>query len=1268
MPRAGRVDETGKTGASALREAGASRRGLRRDVAGPWRVALVVVALVPVALPALAEAADPKSLGRARALPARAATRPIAPPRASLLAALPPVSTQAFAPPTFGVAGLVLAPAPPPPPVPEEEPQQPDLRTPKRDRDLDEDARPVLKRKRDVPPFWIDREYDTHRTRAVTLPPLFVHHAPKPGHTDRLLHVNLAFTFGWGTRDGLKRRWLSLPALFFGSFSERKTVWGAVPLLIGYRRVGEQFNFGQFPLVWWWGTKYVKNLLVVPFHYQQKTPDSFRGVSALLFWYGHKDTKDTITDNDRRWFVGAPLFWRFSRGLKRFDFAFLYLGGKNELIGKKWGAVGPLAVWQSREFGNRKILFTLPWVRRTDRARGKSAWAVPLVLTFRHQDRDRSIFSATPLVWHTHNRLEGSKFTMAGPVGRWQDPRQDNLFVAPLWYRFRDKEHDTTTRVFVPFAVARKTPERNAVYTILGGGARTKNGWTAAIPPLLTGFGKSDDGTRRQGVLGLFWHVHKPGPPAERRRAVVLAPAFFYDRNGARVRVGIPPLLTFGGKRGTTTWQTITPFLWFAQDPTQRRQTAVVGPIFHHQKNGDIHGGIAPLAFWGGGPRLRYGVAPLLLFGGATNVQEGTSTFIAPYFAWHSTKTSRTAGSLIVWDVMRDSGKERHTAVVPLFYRRKIGDNRLILSALGGMYKTKDTRTDVWTLFVRRKTENRTVTGVLPLVWAAKERTEGGFVKSFVFVPLVVRRHSPKDDFDMWTPLVWRREIRGERARKGMAVVPFYFRQRQPGGVDVDAGAGFFYSRDPRRHTHTIVAGPFYHRLSRKSLHTGIAPISWWMDSETKRRLISLPVIVHIEDKTKNEHTTVAIPFWFDRRRANGRRTWGAFPFVFGGKRLYNFTRLSLAPPGFVDVFRLARNTRFTGFVPLLWRFRKCGFQSTDDPKCSYELWGSVPLFLYGKDGNGRVTHGSLLYVFDKTKAGWKFYTPLFGVNNQRGKALGWYAGLLGVKTTTTHRRAFFFPLFYWRKHRLEDKSLTLVVPPLFIGRHRNDRRFFQAGLLVWNFRQQHKVTTAIVPPIFLHSHSYAERRLTWLLPLFIRDNQMGKDQAWTAAAAGLWVQRRKGKDFDFVQFPLVWHIERGDDHGTFGAFLWWDIRKNGRQAQVVPGLYTRVATGRGDTKVIGPGLGWWTKGLGPREGDRHWRALFGLFGGGVEDGRRYAAIFGAKVDRGPAKAKVRGGAKAKRQARAETRRAAKIERQAKRANRRALAQTHRKAKRLSRR
>jgi hypothetical protein len=304
--------------------------------------------------------------------------------------------------------------------------------------------------------------------------------------------------------------------------------------------------------------------------------------------------------------------------------------------------------------------------------------------------------------------------------------------------------------------------------------------------------------------------------------------------------------------------------------------------------------------------------------------------------------------------------------------------------------------------------------------------------------------------------------------------------------------------------------------------------------------------------------------------------------------------------------------------VPLLFRHRKCGYLAKDDPKCTYTLWGSVPLFLYGKDGYGRRTHGSLLYVWDHSKDGSRLFTPLFGFDNRPKKVVGWYALIAGMRTSNTHQRIHVFPLFFHRKHRLEERTLTLAVPPLFIRRTKKDRKFLEAGLVFWQVRQQHKVSTAVLPPIFYHSHAYAQRKLTWLLPLFLRDDNIGNDEAWTAIGPALFVQHRKGENNDYVQFPLVWHIERGENQGTFGAFLWWDIRAKGKTVQLVPLAYLRVAGRRGDTHVVGPGLGWWTRGHGATEGDYHWRGLFGLFGGGVEAGRRYVSIFGGRIDRGP--------------------------------------------------
>ncbi len=1132
---------------------------------------------------------------------------------------------------------------------------------------------PTLQGGGGVPPFWIKREFDTHRTTAMAFPPVFVHNEPKPGHPERFFHGNLSMTFGWYSKTKERRNWINPVGLFYGYFSERKTAWGAAPLLMGYRRVGEQFNFGQFPFVWWWGSKFVKNVLVVPFHYQQRAPESFRAVSGLVAWYGNKNLHDADLTNDRRYLIVAPAFWRFQRGLKRFDISPLYIGGANKLVGLKHMSVLPLFHWQSREFGNRKELWTLPWIHRTDRARRREAWAVPLALTFRQRSPDRDLFSATPLVWRSRNSLRGSETWLVGPFGRYTDPRQRNTVVAPLWWQFHDRETQRTTYALAPLAFARKGPGELRVMTLLGGGGRTPDGWRMAVPPLLTFAGKTDRGVRYQGVGGLVWHVRQPGAEGQRDRDDwVLGPLGYLGRDADGGRLGVVPALSFFKWGGTKRYQVVTPLLWHVRDtdPTDGGHTFVAGPWYHRTRGGQLDGGIAPLAFYGRGSKFNYGVVPWLLTAHVKDVREDRALTLSPLFVRSKGTDHRTLGvGLLGWDVKRGD-TERHSVLFPVYYRRRLGDTGLTLTPLGGRRSVGDDVTTVWGPYVRRRRPQHDTRGVFPLVWVDDRTVDGGRARSVVAAPLYMRRRTPNEDLDMWSPLVWRSDIRGDKPRKGLAVAPFYFRQRQPGGVDVDAGLGFFWSRDPRRHTHTIIAGPAFHRLSRERIHAGVAPIYWWMDSKTKRRLLALPLTIHLENKDRNDHTTIAVPLWFDRQLANGRRTWGAFPFVFGGRRAGNFSRFSLAPPGYVDFFRLRRNSRFTGYVPLVFRYQKCGFKAGDDPSCQYTMWGSAPLFVYGRDGQGRRTHGSLLYYYDKRPEGWRLYTPLFGVTNEPGKTLGWYAGPVGLRTTNTWKRSFAFPLWYRRSHRLEQRSTTLAAPPLFIAKRNKDRRFFEAGLLVWQFRQPHKVATAVVPPVFFHSHAYAERRLTWVAPLFLRDDHWAKDETWTAVGPALYVQRRQGENLDFVQFPLIWHIERDESQGTFGAFLWWDIRtKKKKMLQMVPAAYTRWATPERDIKVIGPGLGWWTKGRGATEGDLHWRGLFGLFGGGQEAGQRYSAIFGVRIPRGPVA--VEGGVEGStsRRARRNQRRAMRrAERQARIAARVAARKAHRQARAAARR
>ncbi|MBA3549461.1 MAG: hypothetical protein H0T76_23550, partial [Nannocystis sp.] len=350
---------------------------------------------------------------------------------------------------------------------------------------------PRLLRGKSVPPFWIDRTWTTHRTRALTLPPVFFHRTPAAGHPEKLAHFDLSLTSGWYSTRKQKRRYLSPLALFFGSFSERTSAWGAGALLMGYKRIGEQFNFGQFPLIWYWGNKQVKNLVVAPFHYHQKTPDGLRGFDALLFWYGHKNTTDADPLNDLRYFVGAPLFVQVTQGVKRTTVGLpLYVGGSDKLRGLTHRTVFPFAHWQSREFGNRHELWTLLYVQRSDIARKRRAWAVPPLLTFQQRSPAGSLTAVTPLVWRSENLNKGSVAWAVFPWVSYRDPAQRNRVLFPLYWQFDDLKTGATSALLLPFGGATRRP---------GGG------FGLVLPPLLTIARHDPKGRSFQVVTPLFW-------------------------------------------------------------------------------------------------------------------------------------------------------------------------------------------------------------------------------------------------------------------------------------------------------------------------------------------------------------------------------------------------------------------------------------------------------------------------------------------------------------------------------------------------------------------------------------------------------------------------------------------------------------------------------------------------------------------------------------------------------------------------------------------
>lgn len=1112
-------------------------------------------------------------------------------------------------------------------------------------------APPVLVRKKNVLPFWVNQTYDTHTIKALTLPPLFVHREGNEENPDKFFHFDLSLTTGWYDAKKEKRRFIAPLGLFAGSWDDHKVSWGGLlPTPMGYKRIGEKYNFGSFPFIWAWGNRHQKNVLVVPFHFQSKTPRSLTAISSFLFWYGNADLNDDDLGNDRKHFVAFPLYWSFKKGLKSLSASPLYFAGRNDETGAVHRTFLPLFHWQSREFGNRKELWTPFWIKRSDRARRKSAWALPALASFGTKNGPKQLAMMTPLLWHAQNTRLNRDSWIVGPFGLHRDSTQRISWAAPLWVRFADKASDGSTRasasVLFPLFYARQNAEKRSVHTLLGYAGRSTAGsgrddWSLGLHPLLTYAGRNDGRAHSVIAGGLFWRTKNQ---TEDSSGWGIGPLAYRTASPDRKRFGVPALLTFSDRQGDRATQVFTPLLWHRKDPAKQRNLWVFGPGYVDTRAGapGYAAGLAPLVFAGKSDKGSHVVVPPLLTWDRRDASSGTRETISPFFVRTTGPGRATTGVLgLGWDVRRAG--ERHTVVAPVYYRRRIADRTWTFTPIGGAHRSADGKGwaygPVWKFANAAK--QRSGGGFAPLVWHFERDSESERGATTVVPGMYIRDRRPERDLDMWSPLVWRSEIRTGIPRKGFAAVPFYFRSRQPGGTDVDAGLGFFYARNATRHTHTLVGGPFFHHKTRKELHTGLFPVTWWMDSETHRRLISLPLVFQDLDKKTGKMTTLAAPFWFDRRAQNGRRTWMAFPFVLGRRGQYNFTRLSVAPPGYFDIFRLQKDFRFTGFAPLLFRYQKCGFKLADDPKCAYTLWGSFPLFFHGKDGNGRRTHSALgLYWADKDPGGRKFFTLLGGGEFRPGERTRWYAGTVYRDVTATHATTAFLPLFYLKKHRRLNRRTLVVAPPLFIQQRRDDRKWFEAGLLVWQFRTPAKVTTVVLPPLFGLQHSFAERKLSWLAPIYLRDKNQGKDETWTAVFPLLTLDHKKAERRQFIQFPLVWHFGRKDGHGTVGFPLWWDFENRDRRFQTVPGIWARRVRGEEKTNVIGPFLAHWKKSTD----EKHWRILLGLFGGGTVKGQRYVQVFGRPVKVGKPKAEtaVEVTTAAKRKAKRDTRRAAR--------------------------
>jgi hypothetical protein len=1051
---------------------------------------------------------------------------------------------------------------------------------------------------RSLLPFWLDLSRAESRTRALILPPVFIDRRARDNDKNKpFFHADLSLTFGWHSQKIAGRRWFNPAGLFFGGFSESSTRWAAVPLLMGYSRRGDDFTFGQFPLVWWWGNKTTSNFLAIPLYFRNKRPNSMLSTAALVFWRGNSNLDDADPSNDLRYTVAGPLFVHVETHRRSIYVAPLWLSGVNRYRGREHKTFAPFFHWHRSEFGNREALITPFWSHSQDRARAASSWSIPPLLSFETKNRDRHLRAITPLFWQGKDSRYAAKFWAAGPVGDYQDEQQRVSWFAPIYWSFHDRRFDARTRAFLPLALIRKNPEGRRVDTLLGFGQSRADGWSVGVHPLLSYAGRNGSKSYAVALGGAFW-TRRTDP---QHWSAGVGPLAYVRRRSDGMHWGVLPALVFAGKSTDLRYQVVTPLFWHIgrgqADVRNDLWIAATGYV-RSEATGSAFG-LAPLFFARRGKDRSYVAIPALLSGYRADHKKGEWSFISPLVVAGQTPTSTTFGALgLFWRAKR--GHTTHTSLAPLFYSRQAAGRDLLLTPVGASWERNGAREWIFGPFFGKHSTQARTAGLFPLLaWHRKDDPDAAIRSATVIAPLYLGVHGKAQDVDFVTPLGYNIRTYGAKPRHAFGFAPLYIGQRQSGGLDYDAGPGWVWARTPSRETHTLIAGPFFHRLTRKRLTTGLFPLVWWTDSTTTRNLFAFPLLLHRENKAEHSHLTIALPLWFDRQSSQFQRTWAALPFAFGKERRNRFLRMSILPPGFVDAFSVHRNRRITGFLPLAFRVQKCGFQENDDPKCRYTLYGALPFAAFGRDGQGRRSHSLLsLYWYDRDAGGTKLYTWLAGGNYRPNEKLMWYAGPVFRSTTRTHTTTGVLPLWYSRKHRARDRSTSLLLPPLFIGQHKDDSRWFEAGLVAWSFRSPHKSTLLVAPPVFGYQHAFSGHKTIWLAPFFI-DHQNLHDRARTTAVLpGLFLRNKSAESATTIQVPLIWHFKRPASTTT-----------------VIPGLLVRHQTATRTAGVVGPALGvWWRHTAGDVTLDRHWRIVFGLFGGGQEFGRRYASIFGLKI------------------------------------------------------
>lgn len=827
--------------------------------------------------------------------------------------------------------------------------------------------------------------------------------------------------------------------------------------------------------------------LLLTFSY--KTPTSAAGMALALGWW--RRSGDDFS-------AGVfPLGWHFAskRGHTTVGLP-LFVEGADHERGLRHVTLFPLFHYRSEGRGARKLLVTPLGGWHVDRERSISTGAL-LVPPLIHREEPRYRITLVPPVFLSYRNKETGRHTgYAGPAFWSTDDEGSTVGLFPLYVRFHNRRPDATTQIFFPVAALHNGPRRSlgVVGPIFGWRSKEPGGgggggvfpllWFASgrrsyamVLPLFA-YDRDRDAGRLHVSVGPFFYRSRQLGPADQRgydtgllpllfigrrgdtQYQTLLPVFYHRKDARKEHLVLGPayfVRTFASRPGDPEAgfsAGLFPLLWFKRSP--QRSHAVIAPIFWYAREGARSVGVLGPVFWQrdrgpDGPRGSGGLLPLF-YVRHTPTQR---LFLSPIAGYYHDRQSgdRVVAAGPFWHVRQGNAGTSTTALLPIAF----------------FYRGKDRSADVlFPLFIQGREGGTTVRSAALLYWGVRTKD----LSAHVLAPLFAHVSTGRGSTTVVGPFF--HHGRRDGSARAFGALPLFAYLRNERATQLYTPLGFYYHDRKDEHTRTTFL-LYYGDYRKGRSDWGIFPLLFGVRRGTASAVLG-PLFYHSRDPATPRALTVIGPLYFGHR---GTATFGGLlPLVFGrndGRGGYRFTA--------VPLFHLDHDPSLAGrtrLFTLLFGFRKAQtgylayvgpFYLRRDPEVRSEAL--FPLFYHAKDMKSGVSTSLFL--------------PLFFQRRSTESTLTAVTPLFWLHQTLTQRTVLLFP-FALDIHRFYQSRITAVGPlvPLFIRSrsYADDSTAWIFPPLLTYVKRHAEGHDAVVFPLFWH-YPGKERATTVVLPIF---------------------------------------------------------------------------------------------------------------------------------------------------------------------------------------